>query len=525
MGVAMRQDRVVTSIVGGGCPARTPPEFSAVLRSACIALVASFGAAATAAQNVLVIIADDLGIRNVGAYVNGPGGVEGTPPPTPHIDSIGSAGVRFANAWANPVCSPMRASFLTGRYPSRHGVGNVVGQANGPELEASEVTLAEALGGSGVTSALAGKWHLDANPPSPDSPNVNGFGFFAGSLQGAIPDYHRWPKIEQGVQSISTTYATTDSVDEARDFINSATSPWLCVVAFNAPHTPFHVPPADLFTVPLSGTPITNPNGHYRAMIEAMDTEIGRLFAQTRGGLQGLLRDTWVIFVADNGTPPAAADPPLEPNGRIKGTVYEGGIKVPLLVAGPGVVRPGRVRNDLVSVVDLFPTIGDMMGIDVRAALPPDRIIDGVSFIGGLRRAVAPPARTTVYSEQFQGDPWANGQSAVRDLRHKLIRTGTSFELYDLVSDPQESNDLLASGVDSLSPEQRASLEQLRAAMFAIVPPPPCDCDLDGDFDADLQDLAAFLARWSAGAADFNGDGTQDRADLRAFNRCVVGGC
>ena len=481
------------------------------------------GQVALAQQNVLVIVADDLGVRNIGAYVNGTPSVEGSPPPTPNIDSIATAGVRFTNCWGNPVCSPMRASFLTGRYPARHGIGNVVGAINGPELKADEVTLAEALAAGGISTAFVGKWHLDANPPDLNSPGVNGFGYFAGSFQGAIPSYFRWPKVVQGQPQISTTYATTDSVNEARDFINRTKGAWFCVVAFNAPHTPFHAPPADLVTVAPDGTPATNPDGHYRAMIEAMDSEIGRLFAETRGGLAGLLQDTWVIFVADNGTPPAAADPPLEPNARIKGTCFEGGIKVPLLVAGPGVVSPGRVRPDLVSVVDLFPTVGEMMGVDVRAAVPSDRAFDGVSFIRSLRQPFSQSVRTTVYSEQFQGDPWAQGQSTVRNNRFKLIRTVNLFQMFDLVLDPLESRDLLADGVDALTPQQRAAHDALRAAMFAIVPPPSCACDLDEDFDADLQDFAEYMARWSAGAADFNGDGVQDQSDIRAFLQCMRG--
>lgn len=488
-----------------------------------ISLLALATAARTAGaqQNVLVIIADDLGVRNVGAYVNGTPSVEGTPPPTPNIDSIATAGVRFTNCWGSPVCSPMRASFLTGRYPARHGIGNVVGAVNGPELEDSEVTLPEALVSAGISTALVGKWHLDANPPDPNSPALNGFGYFAGSFQGAIPNYSRWPKVVQGEQQISTTYATTDCVNEARDFINGSKGPWFCVVAFNAPHTPFHLPPGDLITVVPAGTPATNPDGHYRAMIEAMDTEIGRLFAETRGGLSGLLQDTWVIFVADNGTPPAAADPPLEPNGRIKGTCFEGGIKVPLLVAGPGIVAPGRVRADLVSVVDLFPTVGDMMGIDVRSAVPADRPFDGLTFIRSLRQPFSPPVRTTVYSEQFQGDPWSQGQNTARNSRYKVIRTANVFQFYDLLVDPAEAVDLVAGGVDALNASQRSAYDALRSAMFAVVPPPDCPCDLDGDFDSDLVDLAAFTARWSAGAADFNGDGTQDRNDMRAFLQCL----
>jgi arylsulfatase A-like enzyme len=483
--------------------------------------LAAIAVAEPTRENVLVIIADDLGVRNVGAYVHGTPSVEGTPPPTPNIDAIAAAGVRFGNCWGNPVCSPMRASFLTGRHPARHGIGNVVGAANGPELEAEEVTIAEALQSAGVSTALVGKWHLDANPPAPEAANLAGFGYFAGSLQGAIPSYFRWPKVVQGVQQVSTVYATTDCVDEARDFINASQGPWFCVVAFNAPHTPFHAPPAALVSTPPEGTPASNPDGHYRAMIEAMDTEIGRLFRETGGSLAGLLEDTWVVFVADNGTPPAAADPPLEPIGRIKGSCFEGGIKVPLIVAGPGVAAPGRVRSDLVSVVDLFPTIGDMMGVDVRAAVPADRPFDGISFIRSLRQPLSPTVRSTVYSEQFQGDPWTTGQSAVRNARFKVIRTANAFQMFDMLADPAEASDLLAGGIDALTPPQRSAFESLRDAMFAIVPPPQCACDLDGDYDSDLSDLATFMARWSAGAADFDGDGDQDRDDMRGFVQCV----
>lgn len=179
------------------------------------------------------------------------------------------------------------------------------------------------------------------------------------------------------------------------------------------------------------------------------------------------------------------------------------------------------MRPDLVSVVDLFPTVGDMMGVDVRAAVPPDRAFDGVSFIDSLRQPLSPPARTTVYSEQFQGDPWAAGQSAARNARFKLIRTVNVFQFFDLASDPSESIDLLAGGVESLNRPQRTAFESLRAEMFAVVPPPDCACDLDEDYDSDLDDLAAHMARWSSGAADFNGDGVQDAADIRAFLQCM----
>jgi arylsulfatase A-like enzyme len=181
------------------------------------------------------------------------------------------------------------------------------------------------------------------------------------------------------------------------------------------------------------------------------------------------------------------------------------------------------VRADLVSVVDLFPTVGDMMGIDVRSAVPSDRPFDGVSFIRSLRQPFSAPVRATVYSEQFQGDPWTAGQNTARNSRYKLIRTVNVFQFYDLLIDPAESVDLVAGGVDALSASQRSAYDTLRAAMFAIVPPPDCPCDLDDDFDSDLADLALFMARWSAGAADYDGNGIQDRSDMRAFLQCLRG--
>jgi hypothetical protein len=109
----------------------------------------------------------------------------------------------------------------------------------------------------------------------------------------------------------------------------------------------------------------------------------------------------------------------------------------------------------------------------------------------------------------------------VRNARFKVIRTANAFQMFDMLADPAEASDLLAGGIDALTPPQRSAFESLRDAMFAIVPPPQCACDLDGDYDSDLSDLATFMARWSAGAADFDGDGDQDRDDMRGFVQCV----
>lgn len=508
--------------MSAGAPGR-PPETHhaataaggiAVTRSAILPIAIATLASAAGAENFLIIIVDDLGTRNVGAYTEGPFGVEGNPPPTPAIDALAASGVLYRNAWSMPSCSPTRATLLTGRYPFRHGVGLAIALPGDSELDAAEVILPETLADAGYTSALVGKYHLDADlPPDPTDPNLQGFDYYAGNLFGAVPDYFAWQKTVQGESFDTTTYATTDAVDEALGFIRAQDGPWLCVVAFNAAHWPFHAPPGDLFTIPLSGTPVTEPVDHYRAMVEAMDTELARLFRDAdEDGLEGLLRDTWVIFLADNGTPNAAATE-LEPAGRIKLTLYEGGINVPFIVAGPRIARPGRTRADLVSVADVFATTLDAAGL----APPAGPSLDAVSFLPGLLNPLAPGARSVVASQSFFADDPSEGFAAARDARYKLISGERREAFYDLLLDPDEQTDLLAAGAGELTDKQRAALERLRAEVARVTPAVPSPCDRDGDGDADIADILDFFAAFAAGEADIDGDGTQDIADILAF--------
>lgn len=416
-------------------------------------LVAPGHVIAQSRPNLLFVIADDLGHSGVGAYGST------SAPPTPTLDSLAGAGVRYQNCWAMPTCSPTRATLLTGRYPSRHGVGAALVIPAQPELDRSEVLLPEVLSAVGYTNALVGKYHLDGDiPADPNDPNLQGFDYYAGNLIGAVASYTDWDKTVQGVTTNTTKYATTDAVDEALGFINSQQGPWSCVLAFNAPHTPFHRPPEDLFTQPLTGNPVTNRVGHYNAMIEAMDTELGRLFDEL-GGLNAVLADTIVVFVGDNGRPPAAATRD-EPASRIKGTLYQGGVRVPLLVAGPNVVRRGRVRNDLVSVADLYVSAAGW----ARAALPAGVALDGVDLTSSLSQPRSQPVREVVAAQQFLFES-STGEVAVRDSRYKLIGKGSrswSYEFYDLLRDPDERQDLLR-GVP-LTSEQRTALYQLLLA-------------------------------------------------------------
>lgn len=434
------------------------------IHTICVGLAhALFCAALCTAQskpaNILVLLADDLGVDNVAVYGEGT-----NPPPTPNIDALAARGVLFRNAWANPYCSPTRACLHTGRYAFRTFVG-AVPTNNGGLLHPEELTLPEALDrtGTGYAHALIGKWHLGKAHGGDLAPNRAGWSHYSGNLDGTIR-YYWWRHTVNGVSGPSSVYATTQTVDDALAWIGTQTKPWLCFVSFNAPHSPFHKPPEGLHTQRLLGKkPATSPRAFFRAMVQAMDTEIGRLLRS----LGAELANTDVVFMGDNGTSGSVTVPPFRTDHG-KGTPYEGGVNVPLIVAGPSVQDPGREHGALVAAVDIFPTIAELAGADVDRLAPPWVALDGVSLAPYLHDANQAPLRRTVMAEYFRGPTWAasqgNGFAAIRDARFKLIRwynvgDARDEELYDLLTDPFESRDLLAR---ALQPDAQASYLALR---------------------------------------------------------------
>lgn len=390
--------------------------------------------------NTLLIIADDVGIDAVGCY-----GIGSSPPPTPNIDALAARGVRFANAQTCPLCSPTRAGVMTGRHGFRTGIGYPL-SGNDPGLDAGEVLLPEVLSPAGIATALIGKWHL-GDDLGAATPTAEGFGQFTGTIAGAIGDYYSWPKVVNGVTTTSTVYATTDLVDEAIAFVNATTSPWCLVLSFHAAHTPLHEPPAGLHTYNLSGLdPATTPIPFFKAMVQAMDSEIGRLLAAIP---TATLDATNVVFLGDNGTEGDVLEPPFDP-ARGKSTVYEGGVHVPLIFAGPAVLGLPRVENHLADSLDLFPTLAELQGVDARAAVPAGVPLDGVSLVPLLQAAGQPPVRRYAFAEKFTGTTAmtnVHDQEVVRSEVYALLRfveaTGTREEMYDLVADPFETNDLM----------------------------------------------------------------------------------
>jgi arylsulfatase B len=417
-----------------------------------VAALASFAAPLPSqSPNTLLIVADDFGVDALGLY-----GLATNPAPTPNIDALASAGVRFEHAYACPTCSPTRACMMTGRYGFRTGVGFPLMQGEGG-LAAAETLLPEALATGGVTSALMGKWHLGSDL-GPITPTAEGFDIFTGTVGGAVMNYSQWLKIENGMPSQSTAYVTTDTVNESLTFISQTSSPWFVQVSLHAPHTPYHAPPTNLHTQDLTGLdPAIHTVEFFKAMVESMDTEIGRLLASIPAAT---LANTNIIFVGDNGTSSGSVEPPFN-SARSKGTIYQNGIRVPLIFSGPAVSGSPRVEPSLAHVVDLFPTIAAMHGLSTS----PEH---GVDLTPLLQASGQPPARDFVFTEQFTGTAAmsaTNDQEVVLDGRFTYLRfvrpNGTiRQELYDLDIDPQQSANLLLQPLSATATDALRSLRR-----------------------------------------------------------------
>ncbi len=406
---------------------------------------------ALAGRNVLLIIADDYGVDSSSLYNT----TAGATAPTPRINALAASGVRFSEAYACPVCSPTRACLITGRHGFRTGVGEAVSVVAGNSLPAAEVTLPEVISQNpmlGIQSACFGKWHLTAGSGIASAPNsIGGWPHFSGSTGGALTSYTSWAKIINGAPSTSNRYATSDVVDDAVAWITARTTagqPWVAWVSFNAPHTPFHAPPVALHSY--GANPATNLL-KYRAAAQAMDTEIARLLLAVN------LSTTDILFMGDNGTPGQVAQAPYD-NTHAKDTLYEGGIRVPLIISGPDVVNVGRSSDALVHAVDLFSTMLELAGVP----LPSTVSLDSKSLVPVLANTVT-GIRSRVYTDQFDQSAVATGGRVLRDDRYKITRNRDGTErFHDLLSDPAESTNLVANGISAMSTVQQARYYRLR---------------------------------------------------------------
>ena len=445
--------------------------------------------------NILLLIADDAGVEQFASF-----GIGSAPAPTPHLDSLAARGMQFSNVWAQPMCSPTRATLLAGRYAFRTGVGfatsgvGVLG--NYPEwpeplagalpevlenlgrvreisarirpvdtpassygLRRDEIGLPQVLRESGgYATAAIGKWHLaDTRNGWLEHPGIVGFEHFSVTMRNQPESYFSWWENVNGAMEHRTGYTPRRKVDDAVAWIaDQEDRPWFLWMAFSLPHYPHHLPAVNGTETP--GDAADDQRATLDVMLARLDEEIGRLLASIGADV---LDNTIVVFVGDNGTTGESIDPPFHPD-RGKFTLYEGGLRVPLVFAGPGV--PSGVSSDaLVNTTDAFATIIELAG----ASLPDDRPLDSVSLMPYFTNPGRESIRTYQFAEFFHSEYGASaGEYAIGDGDHKLIGRRAGRELYNLGADLSESNNLLADGISAAEQEivdrLEATAEDLR---------------------------------------------------------------
>lgn len=446
-------------------------------------LCASRAAPQTSTPNVLLIVLDDLGPENLSFWPS-TGAPAVTTAYTPTLDLLAQNGIRFTSCYSQPLCSPTRACIQTGTYAFRTSLGS--NPTPSQSLDPNTSTIADVLEtglppGSQYATGLFGKWHLGALGDY-DHPIQCGYDFFQGLEQNdfsSIPggDHFNWMEIraqaggltlfsQHGPNAPTTEANYTTSVvgNAARAWIDQQIQqglPWFACVNFNVPHTPLQIPPYSMVGPttqtwlqshagwqpgdPPSSPPLTRAErvGIYDAGIEAVDTAIQRL---TTG-----LANVAIIVVGDNGTGKTAVQPPYDED-RAKGTVYDLGTRVPLIVGGSIVASTnfGAVCPRPISVVDLLPTVASIVGASTGGGL------DGVNFKSLIQHPGAQGARTWALSQIFEPNTtyvphtpptpsFTKHDRGITDGRFhylRLLRGGTyQEELYDLGNDPLELRD------------------------------------------------------------------------------------
>jgi arylsulfatase A-like enzyme len=391
------------------------------------------------APNVVLIITDDMGYADVGAY--GAKDIR-----TPNIDRLARDGVRFTDFYANgTTCSPTRAGLISGRYQQRYGVEQPLpattaqfGQGE-RGLDASPYSLPRLLKSGGYATALVGKWHLGYE--ATQSPLAHGFDYFFGLKSGYHDYWHHndsrgEPDLWENDARVSMEgYSTALIADKAIAFINDhAAAPFFIDVAFNAPHWPFQRPDTPSkavgnarFLKPADS--LTSTRADYASMVEAMDMHVGRVLAALERN--GLTRNTIVIFTNDNGGEWLSDNTPLFSR---KYSTWEGGIRVPAIVRWPGRIRAGTVTPQVGITMDLSASVLAVAQI----AMPTEAKLDGVNLFPVLE-GKAPIVPRTLFWRSVQAK---RDMRAVRDGDTKLVVEANHMFLYDVRRDPGERRDM-----------------------------------------------------------------------------------
>jgi arylsulfatase A-like enzyme len=382
--------------------------------------------------NVILVMTDDQGYGDLSATGN----------PilrTPHTDRIAAEGMRFDNFHVCPVCAPTRASLMTGRYHFRTGVVDTFkGRAM---MHSDEITVAELLRDGGYRTGIFGKWHLGDNYPL--RPQDQGFQESLIHLGGGIgqpgdAEGNRYtnPLLRlNGEWKRYEGYCTDIFFDAAMRFVEAnQREPFFCYVATNAPHTPLEVP--EEWVAPYRDQGVDDVTARVYAMVKNIDDNLGRMLDRLDG--LGISQNTAVIFLTDNG--PQQGNRYNAKLRGLKGSVYEGGIRVPMFVRWPGHVAAGSRSDRLTAHLDILPTLCEMAGV----APPRDRELDGRSLLPLLEARQGSWADRTLFTQWHRGDaPIARESAAVLTARYKLVLKRDlkpdGMELFDLLDDPAET--------------------------------------------------------------------------------------
>ena len=458
-------------------------------------LLSGFGSAEQK-PNILFILIDDLGWSDVGCYGS-------TFHETPHIDRLAKQGMKFSNAYAaSAICSPTRASILTGKYPSRPEIG-ITRATPQQSLPLKEITYAEVLKREGYATAHIGKWHLHAHKDKGKShyPEAQGFDLnIAGHSQGQPASFFypykakaekyaskNVPDLEEG--GADGEYLTDRLTDEAIKFVKKSTQrgkPFLLNMWYYTVHTPVTGKPDkiakyaekaeemgitdEIDTIDSYGTGHKKIQNYpeYAAMVESMDENVGRLLACLKE--QGIADNTMVIFTSDNGGLSSTKITSNLPLRGGKAWIFEGGIREPLIIKYPGVTKSGTVCDEPVISTDFYPTILAAVGLDLML----DQHKDGLSLLPLLKDSGKTLKRDALY---FHLPVYHHLNSmgpvgAVRSGDYKLIQRfeePDNPQLYNLKDDIGEMNDL-AKSQPELTATLKAKLEQWQRTTGAVIP-------------------------------------------------------
>jgi len=450
--------------------------------SCALVSVALFGLSEADAQNaennrpnILFFLVDDLGMMDLGTYN------PDTFYETPNIDKLAEGGQKFTNAYgSNPVCSPSRFSIMTGKYPSRHDATNwFCGDRSGRFLPAEmncymprdEFTVAEAFQEAGYTTFFAGKWHLGDEPEKwPENRgfdmNIGGWTYGSPGVPGQFSHYAPYnnPRLEEGPEG---EYLVERLTDEVKQFLKDHDeTPFFAFFSFYQVHTPLEAPEelvqkyekksdelgltdAEVFTEEEQVWPteeqrlvrIVQNHPVYAAMVESMDTAIGRVLEELER--QGYDDNTIIIFSSDDGGLATSEGHPTsnQPLRGGKGWVYEGGLRGPLIIDWPGVTSPGSINDVQTISTDFYPTLLEMAGLPMRE----DQHKDGVSIvpaIKGYQDSLGREALFWHYPNYSNQGGFPGGAIRMKDWKLIERYEDGRVQLYNLAEDIEEKQDL-----------------------------------------------------------------------------------